>query len=306
MNKATNTIKYNCSEVRERKGFSLMEIMAVLSIVAMVALAALSVFNRARKASASIGRRLDRNDASMEVLQRIAEDLDRLVKPGYDIKVTVANKIVDGFDKSQLIIQSSIYDKTGKPVVFEKVIWQTQYDAFEDMLILYRAHFGVNLDDKILSVAEAQRDEADQKLFVPVCTGMTLFEFTVPQGDKSPLQQWTSNKLPPAITVLMSFSQPIELATGEFVILEEDMEKRTIAIDRTKKLRFVFVRKEYNKKDAGSDDKTMDPNDLDRTDETDKTDESGNTDDSDRSVDLADTDEPVDTLPAVKKRTKIP
>ena len=173
---------------RNRRGFSLIEIMAVLMIVTMVTLAALAVFNRARTASASIGRRLDRNDTSLEVLQRVAEDLDRLVKPGYDMKVTVANKIIDGFNKSQLVIQSNLYDKDGKSIVFEKVIWQTQYDAFEDTLILYRGHFGINLDDKILSVEEAERKKIDQKPFVPVCAGMTLFEFTVPQGDNKSLK----------------------------------------------------------------------------------------------------------------------
>ncbi|MBW8035644.1 MAG: hypothetical protein FVQ79_08445 [Planctomycetes bacterium] len=249
---------------RSSGGFSLLEIMAVLTIVTMVAIAALGVFNRARTASASISNRLDRNDASMEVLQRIAEDLDRIVKPGYNINVTVANKIVDGFNKSQLVIESKIYDKDGKPVVFEKVIWQAQYDEFEESLVVYRGHFGINLDDKILSVAEAQRDEADQKPFVPVCTGMTLFEFTVPREDKEPLQQWTSKNLPPAITVLMSFTPPTELATGEFVILEEDMEKRTIAIDRTKKLRFVFVKKVFNIEDPNDGlDKAGDPNGID-------------------------------------------
>jgi len=266
-----------------------MEIMAVLMIVAMVTLAALGVFNRARTASASISRRLDRNDASLEVLQRIAEDLDRLAKPGYNIKVTVANKIVDGFSKSQLVIQSDYYNKAGKLAMFEKVIWQTQYDTFEDTLILYRGHFGINLDDKILSVAEAERAKIDQKPFVPVCAGMTFFEFTVPQGDKKPLKKWTSGKLPPAITVVMSFAPPVELATGEFVILEEDTEKRTIAIDRTKKLRFTFVKKEFNIEDIEHTDKTEDPNEPDSTDEPD------NANKSDRSVDPADTDEPLDT-----------
>ena len=294
MNKTFNTIEYKHGKAREYKGFSLMEIMAVLIIVTMVTLAALAVFNRVRKASASISSRLDKNDASMEVLQRVAEDIDRLVKPGYDIKVTVANKSVDGFNKSQLVIQNSFYNKAGKPVIFEKVIWQTQYDAFEGMMILYRGHFGVNLDDKILSVEEAQRDTIDQKLFVPVCAGMTLFEFTVPQGDdKKPLQQWTSKKLPPAITVEMSFNPPIELATGEFVILEEDMEKRTIAIDRTKKLKFIFVRKNFTKEGSDTLDKTTDPNEPD------------NTDKSDRSVDPADTDEPVDTLADTTKSSRI-
>jgi len=290
---------------RSSGGFSLLEIMAVLTIVAMISISALAVFNRARKASASISRRLNKNDASMEVLQRIAEDLDRLVKPGYDIKVTVANKTAGGFPKSQLVIESIFYDKDIKPVVFEKVIWQSQYDEFEESLILYRGHFGINLDDKILSIEEAQRDELDQRPFVPVCSGMTLFEFTVPQEDtaleepKEPLQQWNNKILPPAIAVIMSFSPPTELATGEFVFLEQDVEKRTIAIDRTRKIRFVFVEKKFEVTDPNDGtDKTTDPNEP--TDD----DKDADTSNSDQNADLADTDEPADTSSFKMKRKK--
>lgn len=290
---------------RSSGGFSLLEIMAVLSIVAMIAISALAVFNRARKASASISARLNINDASMEVLQRIAEDLDRLVKPGYDIKLTVANKTAGGFPKSQLVIESKIYDKDSKPVVFEKVIWQSQYDEFEESLVLYRGHFGINLDDKILSIEEAQRDEIDQRPFVPVCSGMTLFEFTVPQEEKAlqepkePLQQWNSATLPPAIAVIMSFNPPTELATGEFVFLEQDVEKRTIAIDRTRKIRFVFVEKKFEVPDPNdSTDKVTDPN------EPAAGDKDGDTGKSGQNADPADTDEPTDTSSSKIKRKK--
>ena len=274
-------------------GFSLLEIMAVLTIVAMVAISALAVFNRARRASASISDRLNRSDTSMEVLQRIAEDLDRLVKPGYDIKVTIANKIENRFPKSQLTIESKIYDKDSKPVIFEKVIWQSQYDEFEESQVLYRAHFGINLDDKILSIEEAQKEEIDRRPFVPVCTGMTLFEFTIPreplpnQPQREPLQQWTGNSPPPAITVLMSFLPPTELATGEFVFLEEDVEMRTIAIDRTRKIRFVFVKKEYKIEDPNdASEQPTDPNEPAKTA---------------KGSDPADTDEPKSTSSSKRK-----
>ena len=235
----------------------------------------------------------------MEVLQRIAEDLDRLVKPGYDIKVTVANKIVNGINKSQLVIQSNFYNNSAKAVIFEKVIWQSEYDEFEDRLVVYRGHSGVNLDDKILSVAEASRDESEQKPFVPVCTGMTFFEFSIPQGEAEPLQQWKEKTLPPAVTTAMSFALPTELSTGEYVILDEDKEIRTIAIDRTKKIRFVFVKKEFKKDDPDSDDETKDPNDLDNPDDLDSTDKSDSIDE------LGDIDEPVNTLPDTRRQNRV-
>lgn len=286
MNNCNTTIWFSGRLNRPRGGFSLLEIMAVLIIITMVTLSALAVFNGAQKASASISSRLDRNDAAMEVLQRVAEDLDRLAKPGHDIKLTVANKVVDEINKSQLTIQSDFYGKDGKSVIFEKVVWQTQYDEFDDMLIIYRAHFGINLDDKILSVAEIQRPEAEQKPFVPVCAGMTFFEFTVPQEGSYPLRRWVSKTLPPAITVAMSFALPTELETGEFAVLEEDKEIRTIAIDRTKDLKFIFVRQDFEIEDPKTIDETADPNDIGNTD---------NPDNLDRNIDPGDTDEPADT-----------
>lgn len=262
------TIRPYENRKRNRRALSLVEIMAVLVVVSMMLMALMAVFNRAKNATASVNQRLDQYDASMEVLQRIAEDLDRIAISGYNMKVTVTNKIVDGFNKSQLIIQSDIYGKNGKLFVFEKVVWQSHYDTIEYIPVLYRAHYGINLDDKILSLAEDQLDEKEKKPFVPVCYNMTFFEFVIPRKNAEPLKQWTSKKLPPAINVAISFAPPTELLTGEFKVLDEDKKTRTIAINRTKKLGFVFIRKKYEITDLNSMDDVTDPNESDNTNES--------------------------------------
>ena len=64
--------------------FTLIEAMTVLVIVAMISVAAINVHARIKKTTESIESRLDSNMLTTEVLQRIAEDLDRLAAPGLD------------------------------------------------------------------------------------------------------------------------------------------------------------------------------------------------------------------------------
>ena len=87
----------------------------------------------------------------------------------------------------------------------------------------------------------------------------------------------------------MSFAQPTEVETGEFVIFREDMEIRTIAVDRTRKIRFVFVKRNYDIQDPNDTTSTTDPNEPASTDDND------NTQTSTRNADPANTDEPSRT-----------
>ena len=97
-----------------RRGFSLIEIVTVMVISSMVMISTLAIFNRVKSVTASVNSKLDQEDVADEILQRIAEDLDRLATFGFDTKVTIRNKMADGFNKSQLIIENKFYDKSNK------------------------------------------------------------------------------------------------------------------------------------------------------------------------------------------------
>jgi len=245
---------------KSRRAFSLVEIITVLVISSMIMISTLAIFNRVRKATASINARLDKEDVADEVLQRIAEDLDRLAAPGFDTKVTINNKLSNGYNITQLIIENKFYDKSSKPQTFEKIVWQSQFDEIEKITVLYRHHGGLNLEDKILD-GDLQAEQSDgTELFIPICWGMTLFEIVVPKKDVDPFTQWTKSELPKSVAVKISFAEPIENLDGTLEILEEDIIVRNIAIDRTRKMKYVFKKKEFTRPE---DDEDTDPNDID-------------------------------------------
>jgi len=245
---------------KSRRAFSLIEIITVLVISSMIMISTLAIFNRVRQATASINARLDKEDVADEVIQRIAEDLDRLAAPGFDTKVTINNKLSNGYNISQLIIENKFYDKSSKPQTFEKIVWQSQFDEIEKILILYRHHGGLNLEDKILD-GDLQTEQSDgTELFIPICWGMTLFEIVVPKKDADPLTKWTEPDLPKSVAVKISFAKPIENLDGTLEILEEDIIVRNIAIDRTRKMKYVFKKKDFTRTE---DDEDTDPNDID-------------------------------------------
>lgn len=266
MNKTTDTIEYDRSKARTHKGFTLLEITTVMVISSMVVITALSIFHRVQKTSVKINDKLEVQDVSTEILQRIAQDLDTLAVPGADTTVTINNKIVNGYNKSQLIIENKIYDKTNKPQVYERIVWQADYDEQWDCLNLYRSHSGLNLEDRMLDAALAEKQNAGTALFIPVCFGMTFFQIVVPQQERAPLTKWTGKTLPPAVRVSISFEEETENLDGTFEVLEEDITTRNIAVDRTRKIRFQFVEKDFTPDDPNDFlDQDSDPNEPDPT-----------------------------------------
>jgi len=205
------------NERKSASGFSLVETLAALIIAAMVFTVLLLVYDRAT-----------------EVLQRIAEDLDRLAAPGADTRITIKNKIEKGYQTAQLTIVTQIYDKNNKPKTFEKIIWQTNYDPDIDRLTLYRSHSGLALEDKLLDKYLAET--LDRELFIPLCSGVTLFKIQVPQGDGF-RDEWSAAALPKAVVATISFAEPFEAVSGELDVTERERTSRTIAIDRTRKIK---------------------------------------------------------------------
>jgi len=235
-----------------RAGFSLIEILAVVVIASMITLAVLDVYSRAQSTVTSVEARIDNQMVPNEIMQRIAEDLDRLTLPGLETKITIANKLDGAYNLSQMTIITQFYGSSipPRPTIFEKVVWQSAYDPVEDALMLYRSHTGINLEDKIVDQDLAKQQRVRGELFIPVKTGITFFEIVVPKGDQL-LRSWRSSTLPRMIRITLSLAAPEEdFITGAPVVLEEDKVTRTVAIDRTRLIAYKFERKMFDTQEA--------------------------------------------------------
>jgi len=241
-----------------------VEIVVVLLITAMIMLASFTIYGRVKAATAAVNTTLDRNVVPTEILQRIAEDLDRLASPGFGTTISIDNKFdSSGYNIARLIIQNTVYGEKNRERVFEKIVWQTHYDFFEDSLILYRSHNGYNLEDKVITDdVQIEMKEGGNDYFIPLCTGITFFKIQVPvvkvfgedvklpgldemvevpEEEEKFLDKWGGNKLPKAVTITIAFAQPYQAVTGELDVLESEKITRTIAIDRTRKIKYRFV-----------------------------------------------------------------
>src|SRR4030042_4293112 len=118
----------SCKICSRRSGFSLAEVLVALTIGAMVLVAVLSIYSRAETSAAAITRKLDSSRLPSEILQRIAEDLDRTAATGADTKVTIENKFEKGFSTARLTVLKTIYNNKNEKQTFERIVWQTNYD----------------------------------------------------------------------------------------------------------------------------------------------------------------------------------
>jgi len=242
-------------------GFSLAEVLAALTIGAMVLVAVLGIYSRAESSAAAITRKLDSSRLPREVLQRITEDLDEVFAAGSDTKITIENKLDHLYPTARLTILKTIYDSKNKKQTFERIVWQGSYDYDNDTdsLVLYRSHSGIGVEDKLL---DESKESWERELFAPVCTGVTFFKIQVPQGETFQ-DKWTSTALPHGIVVTISFAEPFKTLTGTLDVPDTEKITRTIAIDRTRKIKFIFVKKEdeegqKNKEEGKREDKEED------------------------------------------------
>lgn len=220
-----------------RRGLSLAEALAALLIGSMVLIALLGIYGRAESAGSAVNRKLDSSRLPGEILQRIAEDIDKLISPGSETKITIENKFKKGYRAAKLAIVRTITDSRNREQTLEEIIWQGYYDIESDMdgLVLYRGHSGITLEDKLLDDQRAEWEKGYP--MVPICSGVTFFEIVVPSGENL-LERWTSNSLPKGITVTISFTEPVKMPTGDYEVADEYKTTRTIAIDRTRKIKF--------------------------------------------------------------------
>ena len=252
MIKYINTTRLSCILAKSRKAISLVETVTVLVISAMIIISVLGIYIRVRDAAASVNRKLGEKELPTEILQRIAEDIDRLVAPGFDTTINIVNKNESGYNLTRMTIDNRIYDRNNKPQIFERIVWQTYNDPLEEGLSLYRAHSGLNLERKI-TYEDSVPDTSEEGLFIHLCSGITYLKIQIPNKENL-LDRWTGKNLPKAITVSLSFAEPYETISGEFEVLDEDIITRTIAIDRTRKIQYKFVEKDFE---------DYDPNEID-------------------------------------------
>jgi type II secretory pathway pseudopilin PulG len=244
---------------QEAGGFSLIETVTVLAITAMIMIATMSVYSTVRRNVAAIDGNLDQGELPREILQRIAEDLDRLARPGFDTSVIVRNKLKNGYNISQLIIENRFFGDAApnKPQVAERITWQSDFDPYTSTLILYRAHSGIRLEDGLIDRDQLDKQEQGIEQFVPVATGITHFELLIPSGETL-VREWGQPELPKAVRVLLSFGAPVQTETGDWIIPEQDLFVRTIAINRTRNFQYQFVKKDFNLDELDS----ADPNEM--------------------------------------------
>lgn len=223
-----------------RTGFSLAEVLAAMTIGAMVVVAVLAIYNRAEQSANAVLSRIDESQLPREVLQYIAEDLDSMISSGSDAKVTIQNKIeaTPGgklIPAARLSFTRTITDSSNQEHIFEEVIWQSSYniESLTEGLVLYRSRGGINLEDKVL---QENKYDWERELFVPICSGVTFFNISVPSGDQL-VEKWDGAP-PTGIVVTLSFAEPFKNVDGSFDVPEEEKFTRTIAIDRTRKIQF--------------------------------------------------------------------
>ncbi len=232
-----NNISYKMRS--HERAFTLAEVLAALVIGAMIMVTVLGIYNRAERSAIAITNKLEGLRVPNEVLQRIAEDLDRVITHSADTTITIENKVTEGYPSAKLTITKTIYNNRNRKQTFEEIVWQSGYDFESETegLVLYRSHSGMMLEDKLLD--EQRRSVEKTYSFIPICSGLTLFRIQVPSGERL-LDKWTSGKLPVGVVIAISFAEPAESLSGALDVPEEEIITRNIAIDRTRKLRFII------------------------------------------------------------------
>ena len=224
----------------EAPGFSLAEILAAMTIGAMVIVAILAIYHRAEHSASAAIQKLDESQLPREVFQYIAEDLDRMISSGSDAKITILNKMESTasgqlIPAARLTFTRTITDARSKEHIFEEIIWQSSYtiESLAEGLVLYRSHSGINLEDKVL---QENKFDWERELFVPICSGVTFFNISATSGNDL-VERWDGTP-PTGIVVTLSFAEPYKNIDGTYDVPEEEKITRTIAIDRTRKIRF--------------------------------------------------------------------
>jgi hypothetical protein len=157
--------------------------------------------------------------------------------------ISIKNKFEQGFPTAQLTITKTVVG-TKKPMTFENIVWQTNYDYDSDSLVLYRqrtSEIGL-LEDKLL---DEERENWEQALFVPICEGITFFEIKAVRNGE--LLDKFVGRMPLGIQITISFAEPFKTVTNTFDVFDDQKFTRTVAVDRTRKIKFKIAPKQERK-----------------------------------------------------------
>lgn len=199
------------------------------------------IYSRVRGNAAMIVARLDHEAVPGEILQKIAEDIDRMAAPGFDATISIQNKMDTGYNSARMIIENRYYGN-GKPPkanIYERVVWQSMYDPMLDQMILYRSHGGLNLEDAVVDNLLTDRQKKDRlDKFVPISQGLTFFGVYAVSGDEEPIPQWQKQAMPNGVLVKLSMRPMVQMEDGSFELPEENIISRAIAVDRTRPIAY--------------------------------------------------------------------
>lgn len=226
---------------KDQPGFSLAEVLAALTIGALVLVAVVNIYSRAENSAAAITRNLDRTRLPAEVLQRMAEDLDRMIMSGPITEFRIKNKFDSGYQVAQLTFKKTITDSRGRPQIFEEITWQARYFYDVNSVVLYRSHAGIALEDKLL---DEGKDKWEREVFVPICDGLTFFKVEVLQSGNVMDTWMRPTSMPAGVVVTISFAPPFKTLAGTLDVPDTEKITRTIATNRTKKHRFIIEKKQ--------------------------------------------------------------
>jgi len=245
-----------------RGGYSLGEMLVAMVIGAMVLTAILGVYGRAHRAAEAVRNKIETPVLTAEVLQLIAQDLDRVLG-AEDVSIQVRNGFDNGFVTAQLILRRTVRDSQNKEQLLEEIVWRGAYDYDSAIpgLVLYRSHEGVGLEDKLL---DGKREDLESQYpLIPVCRGVTFFKIEVPKGIGF-VDRWSEATLPTGVKVTLSFAEPYETVRGTRDVQEYEKTSRTIAIDRTRAIKFAVTSEgdregQDQESEEGTDEKPTQP-----------------------------------------------
>ena len=244
-------MKKTKSQFNLQSGFSLGELLAALAVTSMIAIVTLHLYASARSVESRVNNYLSRTNLPGEIIQRITSDIDRYAMSGVDSRMIISRKTQGQVPLYRFEIISSVYDKDSKPMTFRHVIWQTYLDEMTQSIMLYRSYSGMNGED---TITNKDLEQTNTQLFVPMCIGLTHFQFTaISDGKESDI--WQNTNMPDAVFLEVSFAQPTELYNGELGIDPLEITKKRIVIDKTKKLAFKYVEPTFDVDESDSDTK---------------------------------------------------
>ena len=159
-----------------RRGFSLAEILAAMIIGSMVLIAVLTIYSRAEQTANALTEKLTDSRLPSEVLQLIAEDIDKVISTNGETEVLVANRYINSYMGGAFSINTKYKDSSDKDKIYEEIIWQSSpnYDGDANDMVLYRSYSGIAPEDKLL---DKDKEDSEKDAYVPICRGLTFFEF---------------------------------------------------------------------------------------------------------------------------------